>query len=75
MAFKEGENLVGKGKFYPVFISHDGDMYSVRMSEEQLEMFQTMLYELVSTGRTVLIYSEPLNNACTYRITDNRKTK
>ena len=72
MAFK-GENLAGKGKLYPVFIKDDGTMYSVRMSEEQLEIFQLTVRAVM--GGEILLDPEPLNNCCSYRIEDKRKTK
>lgn len=71
MAFKEGENLAGRGKFYPVFILDDGDMYSLRMSEEKLELFQILVQSLFEGN--VTLDKEPLNNACSYKIEDKRK--
>jgi hypothetical protein len=68
MAFKIGENVAGRGKLYPVFVAYNGEMYSVRMSQEQLDMFQSMVHDVV--GGEVLLDTEPLNNGCTYRIGD-----
>lgn len=68
-----GENLSGKGKFYPVFIMGDGNAYSVRMSEEDLEVFQLLVQSLL--GCNVLLDPEPINNNCTYRILDKTKEK
>lgn len=47
MAFKVGEHMEGKGKLYPVFVADNGEMYSVRMNTEQVEMFQTMVHVVV----------------------------
>lgn len=71
MAFKERENLAGRGKFYPVFILDDGDMYSLRMSEEKLDLFQILVQSLFEGS--VTLDKEPLNNFCSYRIEDKRK--
>lgn len=73
MAFKVGENVAGRGKFYPVFVADNGEMYSVRMDTEQVEMFQIAVQAVV--GGKVLLDPEPLNNACDYRIVDRSKTK
>ena len=71
MAFKDGENLAGKGKFYPVFVMDDGDMYSVSMKEEQLELFQLLINSLFSGN--VRIEKTPLNNLCSYKIDGKKK--
>ncbi len=72
MAFKDGENLANRGKFYPVFILDDGDMYSIRLSKEKLELFQILMSSLLEGN--VVLDREPLNNACSYRIEDKSKT-
>lgn len=73
MGFKLGENVAGKGKLYPVFVADDGEMYSVRMSEEDVAMFQVAVQAVL--GGKIYLDPEPLNNNCTYRIGDKSKTK
>ena len=69
MDFKE--NLAGKGKLYPVFLKDDGDMHSVRISAEKLDLFQIIMRALFEDE--IILDPEPLNNCCTYKIQDNSK--
>lgn len=74
MAFKRGESDVSKrGKLYPVFLMDDGDMYSLRMDEEQLELFQILVGSLFKGD--IKIDKEPLNNGCSYKIINKNKDK
>jgi len=59
MAFKNGEDVKGKGLLLPVFVGDDGNLYNVALNQEQVDSLQ--MFIPMAMGGTVNILPKPIN--------------
>jgi hypothetical protein len=59
MAFKEGEDVKGKGLLLPVFVGEDGNMYNVQLNQEKVDALQMMIP--MAMGGSVTVIPKPIN--------------